>query len=331
MEKVLIIAEAGVNHNGSLEMAKQMADTAKLCGADFVKFQTTRVDSLVSRFATMAEYQKQNIGTEESQMEMLKKITLSYDDFVELWKYCQNKDIGFLSTPFDIDSIHFLNDMVPFWKVPSGEITNYPYLVEIAKTEKKVVLSTGMSNLQEIEAAVGVLKQFGTSDIVLLHCNTQYPTPYEDVNLRAMNTLKEHFGVEAGYSDHTNGIEVPIAAVAMGATIIEKHFTLDRRLPGPDHKASIEPGELTQMVTSIRNIEAAMGDGVKAVTNSERENIDVARKSIVAAVNIKKGEVFTSQNITTKRPGSGISPMMWNDVIGRKAVRDFCEDELIEL
>lgn len=331
MEKVLIIAEAGVNHNGSLEMAKQMADTAKLCGADFVKFQTTRVDSLVSRFAAMAEYQKQNTGTEESQMEMLKKITLSYDDFVELWKYCQNKDIGFLSTPFDIDSIHFLNDMVPFWKVPSGEITNYPYLVEIAKTEKKVVLSTGMSNLQEIEAAVGVLKQFGTSDIVLLHCNTQYPTPYEDVNLRAMNTLKKHFGVEAGYSDHTNGIEVPIAAVAMGATIIEKHFTLDRRLPGPDHKASIEPGELTQMVTSIRNIEAAIGDGVKAVTNSERENIDVARKSIVAAVNIKKGEVFTSQNITTKRPGSGISPMMWNDVIGRKAVRDFCEDELIEL
>lgn len=331
MEKVLIIAEAGVNHNGSLEMAKQMADTAKLCGADFVKFQTTKVDSLVSRFAAMAEYQKQNTGTEESQMEMLKKITLSYDDFVELWKYCQNKDIGFLSTPFDIDSIHFLNDMVPFWKVPSGEITNYPYLVEIARTGKKVVLSTGMSNVQEIEAAVNVLKQFGIRDIALLHCNTQYPTPYEDVNLRAMNTLKEHFGVEVGYSDHTNGIEVPIAAVAMGATIIEKHFTLDRRLPGPDHKASIEPGELTQMVTSIRNIEAAMGDGVKAVTKSEKENVDVARKSIVAAVNIKKGEKFTSQNITTKRPGSGISPMMWNDVIGKRAVRDFCEDELIEL
>lgn len=331
MEKVLIIAEAGVNHNGSLEMAKQMADTAKRCGADFVKFQTAKADALVSRFAAMAEYQKKNTGTEESQLDMLKKVILSYDDFIELWKYCQSKDIGFLSTPFDIESIRFLNDMVPFWKIPSGEITNYPYLVEIARTGKKVVLSTGMSNVREIEAAVNVLKQFGTTDIALLHCNTQYPTPYEDVNLRAMNTLKEHFGVETGYSDHTNGIEVPIAAVAMGATIIEKHFTLDRRLPGPDHKASIEPGELMHMVAAIRNIEAAVGNGVKAVTKSERENIDVARKSIVAAVNIKKGEEFTSQNITTKRPGSGISPMMWNDVIGRRAVRDFCEDELIEL
>ncbi len=331
MEKVLIIAEAGVNHNGSLEMAKQMADIAKRCGADFVKFQTVKADSLVSRFAAMAEYQKKNTGTEESQLDMLKKVILSYDDFIELWKYCQSKDIGFLSTPFDIESIHFLNDMVPFWKIPSGEITNYPYLVEIAKTQKRVVLSTGMSNVQEIETAVNVLKQFGTPEVALLHCNTQYPTPYEDVNLRAMNTLREHFGVETGYSDHTNGIEVPIAAVAMGATIIEKHFTLDRKLPGPDHKASLEPGELKQMVTAIRNIEAAMGNGVKAVTKSEKENVDVARKSIVAAVNIKKGEQFTSQNITTKRPGSGISPMMWNDVIGRKAVRDFCEDELIEL
>lgn len=331
MRKTVIIAEAGVNHNGNLEMAKQMVDVAKDCDVDFVKFQTLKVASLVSRFAMTAEYQKQNMGTEESQMEMLKKISLSFEDFDELWKYCQSKDIGFLSTPFDIDSIHFLNDMVPFWKVPSGEITNYPYLVEIAKTEKKVVLSTGMSNVKEIEVAVDVLKQFGTSDIVLLHCNTQYPTPYEDVNLRAMNMLENHFGVEVGYSDHTNGIEIPIAAVAMGATIIEKHFTLDRNLSGPDHKASIEPGELRQMVTSIRNIEAAMGDGVKAVTKSEKENIDVARKSIVAAINIKKGEVFTSQNITTKRPGNGVSPMMWNDVIGRKAIRDFYEDELIEL
>lgn len=331
MRKTLIIAEAGVNHNGSLEMAKQMVDVAKDCDVDFVKFQTLKVTSLVSRLAKTAEYQKQNMGMEESQMEMLQRITLSYDDFAVLKEYCKSKNIGFLSTPFDIDSVHFLNDMVPFWKIPSGEITNYPYLVEIAKTGKKVVLSTGMSDLQDIEAAVSVLKQFGTPDIVLLHCNTQYPTPYEDVNLRAMNTLKEHFNVPVGYSDHTNGIEVPIAAVAMGATIIEKHFTLDRNLPGPDHKASIEPGELRQMVTSIRNIEAAMGDGIKVVTKSEKENIAVARKSIVAAINIKKGEVFTSQNITTKRPGNGISPMMWNDVIGRKAVRDFCEDELIEL
>lgn len=331
MAKVLIIAEAGVNHNGDINLARQLVDKAKEAGADIIKFQTFKLDSIVSKFAEMADYQKDNIGIVESQKEMLKKITLPYEAFLELYKYCNKKEIQFLSTPFDIGSIHFLNDMVPFWKIPSGEVTNYPYLVEIAKTGKPVIMSTGMCELQEIDEAIKVLKTNGTSDITLLHCNTQYPTPYKDVNLRAMETLRNRYKVKVGYSDHTKGIEVPIAAVALGAEVIEKHFTLDKKLPGPDHKASLEPNELAAMVSSIRNIEEALGSPIKIVSDSERENIAIARKSIVAAKNIKKGEVLTIDNLTTKRPGTGISPMRWNDVLGSKAIRDFVEDEVIEI
>ncbi len=331
MAKVLIIAEAGVNHNGDINLARQLVDKAKEAGADIIKFQTFKLDSIVSKFAEMADYQKDNIGIVESQKEMLKKITLPYEAFLELYKYCNKKEIQFLSTPFDIGSIHFLNDMVPFWKIPSGEVTNYPYLVEIAKTGKPVIMSTGMCELQEIDEAIKVLKTNGTSDITLLHCNTQYPTPYKDVNLRAMETLRNRYKVKVGYSDHTKGIEVPIAAVALGAEVIEKHFTLDKKLPGPDHKASLEPNELAAMVSSIRNIEETLGSPIKFVSDSERENIAIARKSIVAAKNIKKGEVLTIDNLTTKRPGTGISPMRWNDVLGSKAIRDFVEDEVIEI
>ena len=331
MAKVLIIAEAGVNHNGDINLARQLVDKAKEAGADIIKFQTFKLDSIVSKFAEMADYQKDNIGIVESQKEMLKKITLPYEAFLELYKYCNKKDIQFLSTPFDIESIHFLNDMVPFWKIPSGEVTNYPYLVEIAKTGKPVVMSTGMCELHEIDEAIKVLKTNGTTDITLLHCNTQYPTPYKDVNLRAMETLRNRYKVKVGYSDHTKGIEVPIAAVAFGAEVIEKHFTLDKNLPGPDHKASLEPKELAAMVSSIRNIEEALGSPNKTVSDSERENIAIARKSIVAAKNIKKGEVLTVDNLTTKRPGTGISPMRWNEVLGSKAIRNFVEDEVIEI
>lgn len=331
MAKVLIIAEAGVNHNGDINLARELVDKAKEAGADIIKFQTFKLDSIVSKFAEMADYQKDNIGIVESQKEMLKKITLPYEAFLELYKYCNKKEIQFLSTPFDIGSIHFLNDMVPFWKIPSGEVTNYPYLVEIAKTGKPVIMSTGMCELQEIDEAIKVLKTNGTSDITLLHCNTQYPTPYKDVNLRAMETLRNRYKVKVGYSDHTKGIEVPIAAVALGAEVIEKHFTLDKKLPGPDHKASLEPNELAAMVSSIRNIEEALGSPIKIVSDSERENIAIARKSIVAAKNIKKGEILTIYNLTTKRPGTGISPMRWNEVLGSKAIRDFVEDEVIEI
>ena len=331
MAKVLIIAEAGVNHNGDINLARELVDKAKEAGADIIKFQTFKLDSIVSKFAEMADYQKDNIGIVESQKEMLKKITLPYEAFLELYKYCNKKEIQFLSTPFDIGSIHFLNDMVPFWKIPSGEVTNYPYLVEIAKTGKPVIMSTGMCELQEIDEAIKVLKTNGTSDITLLHCNTQYPTPYKDVNLRAMETLRNRYKVKVGYSDHTKGIEVPIAAVALGAEVIEKHFTLDKKLPGPDHKASVEPNELAAMVSSIRNIEEALGSPIKIVSDSERENIAIARKSIVAAKNIKKGEILTIYNLTTKRPGTGISPMRWNEVLGSKAIRDFVEDEVIEI
>ena len=331
MEKVLIIAEAGVNHNGSLELAKKLVDAAKECGADIVKFQTAKLESLVSKSAPMAEYQKNNIGQEKSQSDMLKDLLLAFEDFVELKKYCEEIEIEFLSTPFDIESIYFLKDMVRLWKVPSGEITNLPYLVEIGKTKMPVILSTGMCEIEEVEAAVEILFKNGTEDITLLHCNTQYPTPYEDVNLRAMNRLKEKFGVKVGYSDHTKGIEVPIAAVAMGATVIEKHFTLDRNMEGPDHKASLEPGELKQMIQSIRNIECALGDEDKKPSASEKPNIKVARKSIVAARKIQAGEIFSEENLTTKRPGNGISPMKWYDVIGKESPRDFEEDELISL
>lgn len=331
MKKVLIIAEAGVNHNGDLNLALEMIRKAKNAGADIIKFQTAKPELVISRFAQKAEYQKKTTGSDESQLEMCKKIHLKFEDYFLVKETCNKEGIQFLSTPFDIESIHFLNDMVPFWKIPSGEVTNYPYLVEIAKTGKPVVMSTGMCELSEIDSAIDVLKTNGTHEITLLHCNTQYPTPYKDVNLRAMETLKKRYSVKVGYSDHTQGIEVPIAAVALGAEVIEKHFTLDRTLPGPDHKASLEPDELAAMVKAIRNIEAALGNADKTVSDSERENIAIARKSIVAAKAIKKGELLNEKNITTKRPGTGLSPMLWNSVIGTKAIRDFQEDEEIEI
>ena len=329
--KVLIIAEAGVNHNGSLEMAKRLVDTAKECGADIVKFQTAKLDSLVSKSAHMADYQKKNTGVEESQKEMLKKLLLGFDEFVELADYCKQVGIIFLSTPFDIESIKFLDSMQDVWKVPSGEITNYPYLVEIGKTGKKVILSTGMAEMEEISSAIKVLEENGTKDITILHCTTEYPAPIKDVNLRVMGTMRDVFGYPVGYSDHTQGIDVDLAAVALGATVIEKHFTLDRNLPGPDHKASLEPAELKAMVEGIRKIEMALGTAEKKPSDAEMKNRLVARKSIVAKTNIKCGELLSEDNITTKRPGSGISPMKWNDIIGTRAIKDFQEDELIEI
>ncbi|WP_022761347.1 N-acetylneuraminate synthase [Butyrivibrio sp. AD3002] len=330
-DKVLIIAEAGVNHNGSLELAKKLVDTAKECGADIVKFQTAKLSSLVSKSAPMAEYQKNNIGKEESQKDMLSKLLLPFDDFITLANYCKEVGIKFLSTPFDIESIRFLDPLLDIWKIPSGEITNYPYLVEIAKTNKDMILSTGMCTMDEVADAVKVLEENGTGKLTILHCTTNYPTPMKDVNLKAMLALKEKFGCDVGYSDHTQGIEVPIAAAALGATVLEKHFTLDRNMEGPDHKASLEPDELRQMVLSVRNIEMALGDGNKQPTEAELKNRLVARKSIIAAKEIKAGDIFSEDNLTTKRPGSGISPMRWNEVIGQKAKRDFKEDELIEL
>lgn len=332
MSKVKIIAEAGVNHNGDIIIAKKMIDFAKEAGADYIKFQTFIPENLVSKYAKIAEYQKIATVSDESQLQMLRKLVLSKNEFIELSDYCKATSIGFISTPFDLESVDFLNSFnMDFWKVPSGEITNLPYLVEIAKTGKLIILSTGMSDLDEIDAALNVLHSNGAGKITLLHCNTQYPTPIEDVNLNAMLTLKDRYKCDVGYSDHTLGIEVPIAAVALGATVIEKHFTLDRNMEGPDHKASLEPNEFKSMVSAIRNIEKALGTGNKVASPSETENKDIARKSIVASRMIKKGEVFTKDNITTKRPGSGISPMRWYNVIGAVAKRDFQEDELIEL
>ena len=332
LKPVTIIAEIGVNHNGDIELAKKMILEAKKCGADIVKFQTAKLDKLVTRYAQKAEYQIENTGNDDSQFDMLKKLNLSYSDFSMLEEFCREQQIQFLSTPFDCDSITFLNDFaMPFWKIPSGEITNYPYLLKIANTKKKVVMSTGMSSMDEIEQAVNVLKANGTQEIVLLQCNTQYPTEPEHVNLRAMNTLGERFNVEVGYSDHTRGIEISIAAVAMGATVIEKHFTLDKNMDGPDHRASIEPKEFKTMVDAIRNVEKALGTSEKIVSESEKNNISVARKSIVAATNIKKGDIFSENNLTTKRPGKGISPMRWNEIIGCIADREYKIDEMIVL
>lgn len=332
MNKTYIIAEAGVNHNGDITVAKEMILEAKKAGADAVKFQTFVTEKLVSKQAPKADYQMKITSQEETQYQMLKKLELSFDDFIELSEYANKLDIDFLSTPFDDESIDFLSQLVmPFWKIPSGEITNKPYLMKIANTKKPIILSTGMSTMEEIEMALEVFHDYHRENIILLHCNTEYPTPYNDVNLNAMVTMKEKFNVKVGYSDHTEGIAVPIAAVALGAAVIEKHFTLDKTLPGPDHKASLEPQELTQMVTTIRNIEKAMGDGVKKPSESEKKNISVARKSIVAKHNIKKGEVFSEENLTVKRPGNGISPMKWHDVLGQMAIRDFNEDEMIEL
>ena len=328
---VYIIAEAGVNHNGSFDLACRLVDAAKAAGADCIKFQTFRAQNLVSRNAGKADYQKDTTG-DGSQADMLTKLELSYDAFSRLKQYCGEVGITFLSTPFDLESAAFLDELgVPFWKIPSGEVTNLPYLEALAKTGRPVVMSTGMCEMEEIEAAIRVLRENGTADIRLLHCNTEYPTPFADVNLRAMETMRRAFGVEVGYSDHTKGIEVPIAAAALGATIIEKHFTLDRNMEGPDHKASLEPDELAAMVSAIRNIEQALGSGEKTASPSERKNIAVARKSIVAKRTIKAGERLTQENLTVKRPGSGVSPMRWRDVLGTAAIRDFEEDEMIEL
>jgi N,N'-diacetyllegionaminate synthase len=329
---VFIIAEAGVNHNGSLELAKRLVDAAKDAGADCVKFQTFISKNIVSKNAVKAEYQKMQTEAEESQYDMLKKLELSFDEFLELKEYCEDKDIKFMSTAFDFDSIDFLNSLeTSNWKIPSGDITNLPYLMKIAKLNKPVILSTGMSTMDEIRDAIKTLKDNGSGELTVLHCTTEYPTPYTDVNLRAMLTIKDELGVKIGYSDHTKGIEVSIAAVALGATVIEKHFTLDRNMEGPDHKASLETDELKAMVDSIRHIELALGDGMKQPAESEKKNMAIARKSIIALKDIKAGELFTEENLTVKRPGDGISPMRWFDVIGKAAKRDFKGEELIEL
>lgn len=331
MGKIFIIAEAGDNHNGNLDLAFQLVDKAAEAGADCVKFQTFLTEEVISKRAEKAEYQKESTGADESQYEMVKKLELTFDNFRQLQQYANEKGLMFLSTPFDIPSVDFLESIdVPYFKIPSGEITNLPYLIRIAQTGRDIILSTGMAEMDEIEVAVKVLKEHGAGEISLLHCNTEYPTPMEDVNLRAMLTLKEKFGVKVGYSDHTKGIEVPIAAAALGAEIIEKHFTLDHNMEGPDHKASLEPDELKAMVAGIRNIEKAMGSGIKTASDSEKKNIDIARKSIVARKKIVKGETLTEENLAVKRPGNGISPMKWYEVIGTKAVRDYDEDEMIE-
>lgn len=334
MNKVTIIAEAGVNHNGSIDLAKKLIDAAAFANVDYVKFQTFIPENVISKFAVKADYQKLTTGSDESQLDMVRKLQLTKDEHHILIDYCKQKNIKFLSTPFDLESIDLLVELgVTIGKIPSGEITNYPYLVKMAKSFRSIIISTGMSNLSEIKDAVNVLLNFGQSlnSITILHCNTEYPTPMVDVNLMAMQTIKNEFRTNVGYSDHTLGIEVPTAAVALGATTIEKHFTLDKNLEGPDHKASLEPDELVEMVKAIRNIEDALGTGNKIASNSEIKNMTIARKSIVAKINIKKGEVFTEHNITVKRPGSGINPMEWNNVIGKVAVKNFEEDELISL
>lgn len=332
MNKIFIIAEAGVNHNGDIEIAKKLVDEAALAGADAIKFQTFKAENLVCKNASKAEYQLETTNKTESQFDMLKKLELTPEMHVHLIEHCKKRNIMFLSTPFDIDSLHYLVVCgVDIIKIPSGEITNYPLLREVGKTGKKVILSSGMGTLEETESAVKVLTENGCMDITVLHCNTEYPTPYQDVNLKAMLTIKERLGVGVGYSDHTLGIEIPIAAAALGAEVIEKHFTLDKKMEGPDHKASLEPDELQAMVKAIRNIELALGDGEKKPSESEKKNIDIARKSIVARCDISKGETYTEENLTTKRPGKGISPMRWNEIIGQKAIRNFSADELIEL
>ena len=330
MGKVLIIAEAGVNHNGSMELAKEMVRKAKEAGVDYVKFQTFVPKKLVSRYADKAEYQKETTGNDQSQLQMLEKLALTFEDFRELKDYCNSLGIGFISTPFDLDSIDFLETLgMDFWKVPSGEITNLPYLEKIGKTGRDIVMSTGMCEIQEIHDALKVLIDSGAGKITVLHCNTEYPTPFSDVNLKAMLHIKQETHMPVGYSDHTVGIEIPVAAVALGATVIEKHFTLDKTMEGPDHRASLDPVELKQMVDAIRHVEAGLGDGIKRRTASEAKNVSVARKSIVARTSISKGEKFTQENITVKRPGSGINPMQWYDIIGKTADRDYQEDEII--
>lgn len=329
---VFIIAEAGVNHNGSIELAKKLIDVAVEAGVDSVKFQTFKTENLVSKNAQKAEYQKETTGAQESQFDMIKKLELDTDTHYELIEYCNSKNIMFLSTPFDLASIDLLNDLkLPIFKIPSGEITNLPYLRKIGALKKEVILSTGMADIGEIEDALDILTNAGTSKekITVLHANTMYPTPMEDVNLKAMQTIGKTFDIAYGYSDHTLGIEVDIAAVAMGASCIEKHFTLDNSMDGPDHKASLEPEELINMVKSIRNIELALGSSVKKPSKSETPNITIARKSIVASREIKKGEIFNENNLAIKRPGNGMNPMNWDEIIGTLSTRNYEPDELI--
>lgn len=332
MKRVYIIAEAGVNHNGNINFGKRLIDAAKEAGADVVKFQTFQADNLASKYARKAGYQLYTTNEKETQKEMLKKLELTYDMHVELIRYCKEVGIDFLSAPFDLDSINLLESIgMKQYKIPSGEITNLPYLRKVGSLKKPVILSSGMSTMEEVKEAVKILKESGAADVSVLHCNTQYPTPMRDVNLNVMNSIRKEIGVRVGYSDHTEGIEVPIAAVALGAEIIEKHFTLDKTMEGPDHKASLEPDELKAMVIAIRNIEMAIGDTEKRPTVSEKDNLAVVRKSIVARRRIEAGEIFSNDNITTKRPGSGVSPMLWDHVIGTVAKRKYEEDELIEL
>ena len=331
-DRVFIIAEAGVNHNGSIQLAKKLIDKAVFSGADAVKFQTFKAKNVVSKSAPKADYQKQTTNSRESQFDMIKRLELDERAHKELIAYCKEANITFLSTPFDLDSVDLLNELgLQIFKIPSGEITNLPYLRRIGSLNKKVILSTGMSDLKEIGDAIKILTNAGTlkENITVLHANTMYPTPMEDVNLRAMQTIQNKFDVAVGYSDHTLGIEVDIAAVAMGATIIEKHFTIDTSMDGPDHKSSIDPEELKAMVSSIRNIEKALGSSIKKPSKSEKPNIIMARKSIVASKSIKKGELFTEKNITIKRPGTGISPMKWDSILGKVAERDYQLDDLL--
>lgn len=331
-KKALIIAEAGVNYNGNIEIAKKMVRAAAEAGADVVKFQTGIPENVISKFAQKADYQKVNTGnSEESQLEMARKLMLPWDVYPELVLCCKENSIQFLSTPFDIPCAIFLHELgMHTWKIPSGEITNLPLLLHIAAYGEPIILSSGMSTLEEVETALNVLRKNGAGEITLLQCNTEYPTPFEDANIRAMLTLKDKFGVSVGFSDHTMGIEAAIAAVALGASIIEKHFTLDKTMDGPDQVASIEPDELKALVQAVRNVEKALGSGEKIPSASEKKNKDIARKSIVAKRAIKCGEVFTEDNLTCKRPGNGVSPMRWFEVIGQIANRDFEEDEMID-
>jgi N,N'-diacetyllegionaminate synthase len=331
MKRTLIIAEAGVNHNGDINIAKKLVDAAADAGVDYVKFQTFKADKLVNKDAKQADYQIENTGVVESQYQMLKRLELTDENHHILIDYCDKKGVKFLSTAFDFESIEFLKDKLDFYKIPSGEITNLPYLIKVAKLKLPIVMSTGMANMQEVKETLAVLIAHGINkeDVTILHCNTEYPTPMKDVNLLAMKTIEKELGVEIGYSDHTLGIEIPIAAVTLGATVIEKHFTIDKTMEGPDHKASLEPNELKAMVAGIRAIELAMGNGIKTPSESEQKNIKVARKSLVALTDIKEGEVFNESNITVKRPGTGISPMKWNEVLGSRASRNYKADELL--
>ncbi|HEB9308762.1 TPA: N,N'-diacetyllegionaminate synthase [Campylobacter coli] len=332
MKKALIIAEAGVNHNGDLNLAKKLIEVAAKSGADFVKFQSFKAELCVSKNAKKAAYQLKTTAKDESQLEMIKKLELDFNAHQLLISHAKQCGIAFLSTPFDLESIELLDDLgLEVFKIPSGEITNLPYLKKIAKLNKKIILSTGMSNLGEIEAALEILCKEDTqrANITLLHCTTEYPAPFDEVNLKAMQTLKNAFNLDVGYSDHTKGIHISLAAIALGASVIEKHFTLDKNMSGPDHKASLEPDELQELCTKIREIESALGDGIKQASKSERKNIEIARKSLVAKKKIKKGEIFSEENLTTKRPASGISAMRYDEYLGKKASKDYEEDELI--